>query len=307
VIVTGGGGWLGQTTLDLLDHALGADMGERVLVYGSHARLLPLASGRQVPCRTLAALADYTGPPPLVLHYACVTRDRVAGMGAANVLAANREIREAVAALLERAGARGVFLPSSGAVYDRGRGLTTDAEGNPYGLAKRHDEERFLDLAAAGGIPLVLARVFNLAGPFINKPGTYALASFLLDVLAERPIEIRARGRVVRSYVHVADLLLMALGALLLLPAASGAVRFDTAGEVAVELGELATRAAAVLGRPYLPIRRAPPDGRPDDVYCGEGARMRALAARLMLPLSPLEAQIRDTATFLAATARGRG
>lgn len=283
IVLTGGGGWLGQATLDLLDRAIGPALPQRVRVYGARARLLPLRSGRSVACHALPALADYAGPPPLLLHYACLTKDRVGGLGAAAFLAGNADIRDAVAAHVERCGTRGIFLPSSGAVYGA----------DPYGAAKRLDEARFAALAA--GAPFVLARVFNLAGPFINKPERYALADFLLALIGRRRIDIRAAGLVFRSYTHVEDLLLLALGALLL---ADGA-RFDTAGEITIELEALAHRAASLLGCPDVPISRAVPDGRADDVYVGDGTAMRALAAGLGLPLRGLDAQILDTAAYL--------
>lgn len=299
IVVTGGSGWLGLATLDLLDAALGPAFAQRVHAYAGRARDLRLRSGRDVPCRALPALADYAGPPPLVLHYACLTKDRVEGKGAIAFQTGNAAIRDAVTGLIRRRGARGLFLPSSGAVYGSDRSLAASPAGNPYGADKLLDEARFAELATGAGAPCVIARVFNLAGPRINKLEAYALAAFVVALLADRPIEIQARGRVVRSYVHVEDLLLLALGSLLLAPAAEP-VRFDTEGELAIEVQVLARRAATLLGRADVPISRAAPDGRPDDVYVGDGTAMRALAEQLGLPLRELDVQIRDTAADLA-------
>jgi len=298
IVLTGGGGWLGQATLDFLDEALGHAMLKRVFVYGSHTRMLPLRSGRSVECNALEALAGYAGPPPLVLHYACLTKDRVADHGAQAFLAANKQIRETVAAFIERRGAYGMFLPSSGAVYGPGRSLGPAPDENPYGAAKLLDEQRFAALALKNGAPLVIARIFNLAGPFINKPEAYAIADFLLALIEGRRIEIRARGSVYRSYLHVEDLLLMALGILLLAPD-THLVQFDTEGEVTIEVEDLARRAAMLLDRLEVPIHRAAPDGRPDDVYVGDGKAMRAIANGLDLPLRVLDRQILDTARYL--------
>ncbi|MCQ4159631.1 NAD(P)-dependent oxidoreductase [Roseomonas sp. GC11] len=302
VIVTGAGGWLGLVTLDLLRGLLGENFGTRVLAYGSHARPIALPGGAVLPCRALPELDAYDGPPPLVIHHACLTKDRVAALGVAAFLEGNDAIRGHVAWLLRRRGAAGLFLPSSGAVYGPGRVLARDAAANPYGVSKLRDEALFSELAAAAGIPLVIARVFNMAGPFINKPEAYALASFLVALAAGRAVEIRAAGRVVRSYLHAGDLLRLALGALLLRPAEAPFL-FDTEGEVAIEVGDLARRCAAVLGRPEAVIHRAAPDGRPDDVYVGDGTAMRALAAALGLPLRPLDVQIAETAASLAPAA----
>jgi len=49
VVITGGGGWLGLASLDLLERLLGDDLAARVKVYGSRARMLTLPSGRNIP------------------------------------------------------------------------------------------------------------------------------------------------------------------------------------------------------------------------------------------------------------------
>jgi len=280
IIITGGSGWLGQATLHLLDslHAL-----DRVRVYGSQARMLLLRSGAKIACDELPALTRYDGPPPLLLHYACLTKDRLAGMGEDMFAAGNTKIRETIAGLIERRGVSGMFLPSSGAAYAPG----------PYGEAKRLDEARFSEAK----IPrLVIARIFNLAGPFINKTETYAIADFCSRLIAGEDIEIRARSKVIRSYVHIEDLLLLALGLLVLGPEKKQ--KFDTAGEVEVEVGQLARRAASLL-RPEARILRPPPDGSPDDIYTGNPAAMRAAAAGLGVPLRDLDTQIKDIAHYL--------
>jgi nucleoside-diphosphate-sugar epimerase len=282
VIITGGGGWLGQATLHLLENLLGTGM-DRVRVYGSRARSILLRSGAKIPCAELAALARYDGPPPLLLHYACLTKDRLADMGESAFLAGNANIRETVAGLIERRGAAAMFLPSSGAAYAPG----------PYGEAKRLDEARFAGLAVPR---LVIARIFNLAGPFINKTETYAIADFCSRLIAGQDIEIRAENKVFRSYVHIEDLLLLTLGLLLLGP--DGEQKFDTAGELAVEMDDLARRAAFLL-RPEALIHRASPDGRPDDVYVGDPAALRAIAGGFDLSLRDLNTQILHTAKDL--------
>ena len=298
VIVTGGGGWIGMAVLDLLERLLGPAFAARVLVYGSRRRKLTLPSGSVVDCAELGELAAYDGAPPLILHQACLTKDRVAELGVEAFLDGNQAIRETVLRLIQSHGASGLFLPSSGAVYGPGRSLTPDRLANPYGASKLQDEAAFAELAGQSGFPLVTARVFNLAGRFINKPQAYALASFLLALLEGRPIDIRAAGRVVRSYVHVEDLLLLSLGALLLQPDESSRL-FDTEGERSVEVQELAELARDLLNRPEIEIRRAAFDGRVDDVYVGEGVAMRALAAELGLRMRTLDEQILDTVAYL--------
>jgi UDP-glucuronate decarboxylase len=295
VVVTGAGGWLGQAALEMLDGALGPDFDARVEAYGSAARMLTLRSGRAVSAKPLATLATREGPPPLILHHAFLTRDRVAALSLEYYVAANRHIADIVAAAIERTGAAGLFLPSSGAVYRPGRVLETDIAINPYGAMKVRDEERFAALAARLGVPICAIRVFNLAGPFINKRGSYALSSIIDAIHAGGPIHLRAAKPVIRSYVHVADVLNLAVAGLL--GGGTGAP-FDTAGEVEIEIGDLALRTAALLGAPSCPVLR-PEITEPADRYVGDFTRFAALLAAHGIAPVPLDGQIHDTAEYL--------
>jgi nucleoside-diphosphate-sugar epimerase len=191
-----------------------------------------------------------------------------------------------------------MFIASSGAVYGPWRAFDEDLARNPYGVLKRRDELLFAEACRAAGTRLAVARIFNLSGPYINKLDSYALASFLIDALAGRPIAIRAAQRVERSYVHVGDVVGLALA--VLLDPGSEAVTLDTAGERVVEVGELAALIRDIVGRPGLEIHRPPVDaGLPADRYVGDGAAMAALARRYGLGLHDLAEQIRRTAEYL--------
>ena len=290
VVVTGAGGWLGRATLEMLEGALGASFGVRVHAFGSAGRVQRLRSGTTVVVRPVGELDRVPHRPHLLLHHAFVTRDRLASLGPRAFVAANRELSDAVAAHAARADVAGIFVPSSGAVYGTPGGTV-----DPYGMAKRDDEERFSALAT--GRPLVVMRVFNLAGPFINKPGAYVLASVVSDVLSGGPVRLTADHPVVRSYVHVGDVLSLALSVLTAGPAPDGP--FDTAGECEVEVGELAQRAVEVCGRPGTVIERPPLLSDVPDRYVGDGAAWWALAARHAVVPADLGAQLRDTAGYL--------
>ena len=80
----------------------------------------------------------------------------------------------------------------------------------------------------------MIARLFNLSGPYINKHQAYALAQFILDAQAGRPVEVRAPKPVYRSFVSIREL--MSLAFALLGQSTSGVTRFDSGGEV-LELG----------------------------------------------------------------------
>jgi UDP-glucuronate decarboxylase len=299
VLVTGAGGWIGSATLEILAQALGpADFRRRVRAFASGGRRLDLLGGVSVELAGLEELARVEAGPSILLHYAFLTREKASAMGIEAYRAANARISDRVAEAVARLRPQGMFLASSGAVYGPGRAFDEDMARNPYGVLKRRDELLFADACRTAGTSLAVARIFNLSGPYINKLDSYALASFLVDALAGRPITIRAAQRVERSYVHVGDVAGLALA--VLLEPGGEAVTFDAAGERVVEVGELATLVRDLAGGPGLEIRRPPVEtGRPADRYVGDGAAMAALARRYGLSLLDLPGQIRRTAEYL--------
>ncbi len=289
VVVTGAGGWLGRAALEMLDHTLGDDFPRVVHAFGARAREMALRSGRLVAIRPLTAITQLALPDALVLHFAFLTREHASRMELAEYMRENRKISTLVQDFLRRNGAMGVFNPSSGAVY-----AGTDAGQNPYGALKHADEVVFGELGQSLGFPAVRMRVFNLAGPFINKLDSYALACIIGDITRGRQVVLRAAHPVWRGYAHVADVLNIALGFML-----KNVVTevFDSAGE-RVEIGALALRAGALLGRRVEIVRPEWRDGVADD-YLGDGAAFALHATRAGVALRGLDEQILDTADYL--------
>jgi len=306
-VVTGANGWLGRATLAVLRQALGGDFATRVTALGSRAASLEL-DGHAVP---VAPLLDWTPPahtPLLVCHYAFLTMDKVQGMSADDYVARNEAIRNTVLGWIAQGAVRAALVPSSGAVYDYLRGLEDPelaAARNPnavlYGRLKHEDELAFAAACKQHGARLVLPRVFNLAGPCINKFDAYALASFIAQLLQGGAIAINARRPVLRSYYYIGDLLELCFG-LLLRADAAPVLRFDTAAEEVVELEPLARRVAAVLGKAAAPApaRSALDPALPADRYVGERAGVAALEAMLGLRPMALDEQISRTADYIA-------
>ncbi len=295
IVITGAGGWLGSATLELLRDALGGGFDARVLCYGSSARKLVLRDGLAITQRPLGELPDLDPRPTLVLHLAFLTKDRVAGMAEADYVAANEALSGIVAGALDRIGATAVFVASSGAAR-----AADDPAAAPamrlYGALKKRDESTFADWAIRADRTAVVTRIFNVAGPFINKHQDYALAAFINDALAGRPIVVRAPHRVMRGFVAIREL--MSLAFLLLLEKGARVTSFDTGGD-ALELGEVARVVAETLG-PVTVERAAITSDRVDD-YVGDRTAYDRLLARYEVAAVPLPDQIRDTAESLVA------
>ena len=293
-IITGAGGWLGQATLEMLDQALGDTMHKRVMAYSATERKLYLRSGRIIPCHALQDIATLTPQKCLMFHYAFLTRDKVSDMSLDAFIAQNTAISNTVLDAVERLGVSGVFVPSSGAVYRADRSIDEDREKNPYGVMKARDERRFLALSTARRV--IVSRIFNLGGPFINKISNYALSSIIMDMLNERSIALQADKPVWRSYMHVRDVVDLAM-ALLLSDTSFLSAPFDTAGEQEIEIGDLAHRIAQILGKPGYPIHRPGITGL-ENRYVGDGTTIRALLAEHAIIPHTLNRQIMDTVEY---------
>jgi len=226
---------------------------------------------------------------------AFLTQEKAKAMSEADYIEANRAISGRVLEALDQIGAEGVFVPSSGAVY-----MVDDpaaqASMRLYGRLKLEDEAAFTAWAEAGANRAVIARVFNLSGPYINKQSSYALACFINDALAGRPIEIKATRPVYRSYVAISELMSVVFGALL--DGETGAIRFDTAGDHDYEMGQIAGAVAEALGSP-AGINRATPMYGNCDRYVGDVATYRCCRIEYQVDGIVLEDQIRDTARFI--------
>lgn len=299
IVVTGASGWVGLATLECLLDALGSEaFARQVVCFGSVARTLALRGGKIVEQRPLAEIASLPAQPSWLLHFAFLTKDRAIDMDEAAYRAANDAISHRVLGALDAIGVDGVFLASSGAAY-RADDAAAAPEMRLYGAMKREDEDRFAAWAERSAKTLVIARIFNVTGPYINKHQAYAFASFLLDALAGRTIEVRAPRAVVRAYVPIREII--ALGLSLLASAQPGMViRFDSGG-TPMELAEVAQAIAAAL--PGAGVHRAAIGIAQADIYHGDVDAYANLLSAHGIPSTPISEQILDTMTYLKTLA----
>lgn len=295
IVVTGAGGWLGLATLESLAVALGDAFAARVVAFGSSARTLNLRSGVAIEQRPLAGLEHLAAVSTWLLHYAFLTKDRAETMDEAAYRAANADIRNTVLGNLDRIGAEAVFVASSGAAY-KAKDPAASSAMRLYGELKAEDEAQFAAWGETAGKRVVIGRIFNVTGPYINKHQAYALASFILDGLAGRSIEVRAPRRVIRGYVPIAELISLALAEMA--TAESGAVRFDSGGEP-LELGDVAQVVAGQL--PGVEVARAPIVDAAADIYHGDPDEYAARLQRYGIAPEALEQQVAKTIDYLRA------
>lgn len=302
VLVTGAGGWLGQAALELLADALGTEWRERVFAFGSGERSLVLRDGSEIRQQAMAMLPTYPHRPSLLLHFAFLTRERAMSMPAKAYIATNRALSQLAAEGGAAIGVERAFVASSGATH---AALAKPQDADPgllYGKLKLEEEALFQRFAQhTPGRRAFVARLFNLSGPYINKP--YALASFI-DQARNGRIHVCATHPVVRSYTSASNLLGVAMGQLLA-DDAPPFFRVETAGDHEVEVGALAGMVRDMIS-PDAAIERGECAEGPIDRYVGDGTDYRRLIVEHGIAEHALRQQIADTAEYLASIEPGQ-
>ena len=296
MFVVGAGGWIGRALLRGLHDALPPQAWrDRVFAFGSSARGIDLGDGLMARQRPLADLDSLDPTPSIVFHLAFLTKDKLAGMARADYVAANLALSRRVFGALEAIGADRLFVASSGAAALAGDPAANE-DMRVYGALKRDDEDLFAGWAEDRvERRAVLTRIYSLSGPFINKHNTYALASFVIDALAARPIGVRAPLPVLRSYVAIRELVSLVLVQLL---GQEGPTvrRYDSGGE-AFELGEVAGVVASLFG---TLVERVAITRADEDRYVGANRDYAALLVEAGIDSVTLPQQVLETAAFLA-------
>lgn len=293
IVIVGASGWIGRALLAGLFDALGEEAARaRIACFGSSEREVRFGDHGIVQ-QPLDSLADLETKPTILFHLAFLTKDKVGGMSEEAYVTANRSLSGKVLDALGSIGADRIFVASSGAAAfaddpDAAHDLRL------YGSLKRDDEQAFGAWAeSAPGRRSLVIRIYALSGPFINKHETYALASFVIDALADRPIEVRAPIRVERSFVPVREVTSLALAELM--SEGPPSLLIDSGG-TAMELADVAEAVANRLGGSVE--RAAIGEGRPN-IYTSDPSAYDALLARHSITSTPMGEQAAQTAVTL--------
>lgn len=288
VAITGASGWIGRALTHSVLQALGSDAPGRLRLFGSQAREIAVA-GRILPMESLSNPAPLGAGEWIVAHLAVAGADRFADPQ--ERLRQNRAMQADALDLAGTGQVRRFVLASSGAVYAPAQ---ADSDKQAYNDLKREQEAAVGAWACKTGVPVLVPRIFNVGGPYMNHAERYALGSLITQAKEGGPMRIQARRPVLRSYVHALELARVVFD-LALDEAAS--ITLDTAGEEVVELADLAAAIRRVMDLPGVAIERPPLEaGAEPDRYVGDGAAYRAALGG---PPLGLDAIIRDTAAWL--------
>lgn len=294
VVVTGPTGWIGQALLMRLAQRRGPGWARSVRLFGSRTGELIAADGSVLPVQPLDTLTGTDVEGALVVHLAYLTKEKAEQLGERQFTDTNLAIDDRLLAALDRGRPRAMFVASSGAAA-----LAADGrDRHPYGLTKLRQEDRLLAWGTGAGVPVLVGRIWNIAGPYMNKTGSYALGDMLTQARGTGGIRINAAVPVFRSFLHVGD-----LADLVLLALARGIGRpapVDLCGAEALEMGDIAERVAALVGLADNAIDRPPVDWAQPSVYLGAFPHTKALAMQLGHPLAGFERQLIDTDQWLS-------
>lgn len=296
VAIVGASGWVGMA---LADHVLATrpDLPpDRLRLLGSSRRTLELREHRP-RIEPLDASARLGNGEWLILQAAIVGGDRVEGGDLLEVRRRNDALLDRVLTLADTGETRRLVAFSSGAV---GRPDVGSPDRAAYTAMKRHHEAVVAEWARRTGKPVLIPRVFNLGGPFINHTEAYALGAFILALARRGRITIGAADPVFRNFVHVSEMARVVLD--MAVDEAQSAEPFDVGGAEVVELGALALAVGQALGRSAPPIGRPELGSGPADWYVGDGRRYQDALFRRGEHPTPLARTVADTVAYLAAT-----
>lgn len=298
-VLTGPSGWIGTAMLASLADRAGGTLEGRVRAFASDHRIMALASGENLTVRALSSIRPEDVEGAHVIHLAYLTKDKVDAVGERRFFDTNLAIDDHLLAALAQARPASLFVASSGAaaLAAQGRDL------HPYGVAKLRQEARFLQWAKTAGVPMIAGRIFNIAGPYINKLDAYAISNFIVQARDRGEIQIQAGVPVFRSSLHVHDL------CRLIIDAGLGSVDreepVDLCGAEIFEMGDLAAMIAIRMG--HIPIRRVAVRHDEASIYLGNYPDTKVLAMELGFDLIPLTVQVEDTIRWITAgSASGR-
>ena len=147
---------------------------------------------------------------------------------------------------------------------------------------------------------MVIPRIFNIGGPYINKHNLYAISDFIVQLIKGGEVVINAPHRVIRSYVHINDILDICLSWALDRDNQGKSIIFDTKNKKDVDLLELANQIIKVTNiRGSVTISENYPLEGKEDKYTGSSDLINEVCKQYSISLKGYEKIIKDTYKYL--------
>jgi nucleoside-diphosphate-sugar epimerase len=286
-IITGASGWLGRFLLEILYSCFGQKLADNVFAISNSTSKITLNSGDQIPAYQYDH-KFFDKHKYILCHFAFLTRDKILTMSDGEYIRQNQAIRDNVAKIINYTNPVSMLYSSSGALYNKD---------DLYGRLKLEDEIYFKELSAQMGYKIIIPRIFNLAGPYINKHNLYAISDFIIQLVKNNQISINANFPVIRSYIHILDLFKICLN--FILDEHKNCLTFDTSNQKEIELSELATTIINLINPGGAIIRPSYNIDLPANRYAGNIQIQQELCQKYGIILSDYQSMILDTFHYL--------
>lgn len=289
IIVTGASGWLGRTMVHILDSHRA-----QYLLLGSTNRFEQFSNGpKQIHEMSQDLVFDFA--PTFVVDFAFLTREKTANYSFDQYVEINRELTSQARWMLELPTVKYFLSTSSGAAVSPKFNAGNSFNLNPYGYLKHESEQVLLSTAAEVGVPLVVARTWNVSGEFVTKVNGFAFSQMIASALTTRTIKIESKQPVYRRYVDVEDLLKVCMGTL----AKSGKGRVIDSGGDLIDLVTLGQMIAAFIGSD-VKISHSVDNSLESDSYYSDGYSWDQACRELDYSPLGISSQIAKVANALA-------
>jgi dTDP-glucose 4,6-dehydratase len=287
--ITGGTGffglWLLETFANMQQH-LGLDLRATILTRdrASLACKAPHLAGNPMFDWQEGDVRTFAFPPgefSHILHAAATSSRPVA---AREMLATLVDGTRRVLDFAARSQCKRLLCISSGAVYGpQPPELPRIPEAHPHGPdpldpASAYGEgKRLAELLCAmatreQGIPCVIARCFAFIGPHLPLDAHFAAGNFLRDAAQGSPIRVESDGCAVRSWLHMADLMIWLLT---ILARGTPARPYNVGSDAFLSIAEFAARVREIAGIAAPVLLRDPPRTTPPPRYVPDISRSR--------------------------------
>jgi len=288
LIITGASGWLGRATLEYFYSIFQNDIEKFVFPISTSQKNIKLSNNFSIKTYDYSHNFD-KNKTYIILHYSYATKDKLAIISDDEFNKNCQKINDSLGKIIKNYRIKSLIFPSSGAIYN---------QNNLYAQNKINDELYFLELSKKYNFNIMIPRIFNLGGPFINKPESYALNNFILQAKANKKIIINANNDVIRSYIHVNNLIDLFFKWLIDKDKETPLI-FDVSHPNKIEIKDLAQKIIEVLKIDCEVISPNYNSQNPSDDYVGDSRKISSLCKRYQIDLENLEQIILDTNLFL--------
>ena len=264
ILVTGGAGLIGSTTIDLLlrNHAP-----ERILILDNMVRgtTANIEQALKDP-RVTFQQGDICDPE--TVRRATAGMDAVIHMAALRITACAAEPRTAMQTMCDgsfnvveaaqRAGVQKIVAASSASIYGMADSFPTSEDHHPYnnqtwyGASKVMLEGLLRSYHSMHGLPYVALRYFNVYGPRMDLHGKYTevLIRWMDRIAAGQPPLILGNGRQTMDFIYIDDI---ARSNVLALASDCEDDVFNVASGTETSLNDLAAALLKVMGSDLQP------------------------------------------------------